>query len=372
MLTRRLVLSGLLSSCLPVAASSQGSGATPPALNDGWPVADLTSAGLDPAAMSDLVGMIDAGASTPNIHAIPVDHAGRLVFEHYWTGEDGELGIVAHGVQTLHDIRSISKSVTCLLLGIALGGTAKEALARPITSFFPDRKGLASGLNTVTLHHALTMTAGLSWNETIVPYTSRNDFIRLLSSDDPVGFILSKEPRNSPGETWTYNSGLTDLVAAVIEHMTGQPLMTYAEDVLFGPLGISDYEWWRPPAWPKDHFPSASAGLRLRARDLAKIASITMQNGRWQGHQIVPRAWIANSTARHVEQIWGQYGYGYFWYRGRLISGHPVIRGFGYGGQHILVLPEDGLAITIFAGNYDGPGWAAGERIAGRVVRALR
>ena len=97
-----------------------------------------------------------------------------------------------------------------------------------------------------------------------------------------------------------------------------------------------------------------------------------MQNGRWQGRQVVPRAWIANSTARHVEQIWGQYGYGYFWYRGRLISGHPVIRGFGYGGQHILILPEDGLAITIFAGNYDGPGWAAGERIAGRVVRALR
>ena len=214
------------------------------------------------------------------------------------------------------------------------------------------------------------MTAGLAWNETIVPYNAQNDFIRLISSSDPVGFVLDKEVRDNPGGAWTYNSGLTDLVAAIIEGISGQPLATYADDVLFGPLGITEYEWWRPPAWPVDSFPSASAGLRMRARDLAKIASITLNGGRWLGRQIVPDAWITRSTVRHVDSAWGQFGYGYFWYRGRLVSGNQAIRGSGYGDQEIFVLPDDGLAITIFAGNYEDPNWAVGERIAGRIVRA--
>ncbi|MEM1363627.1 MAG: serine hydrolase [Pseudomonadota bacterium] len=342
----------------------------PPALGDGWQVGDLAGADLDRNAISELVEMIDAGVTTPNIHAVLIEHMGRLVFEQYWTGEDGELGTVEHGPETLHDIRSISKSVTSLLLGIVLEGDAGEALARPITSFFPNRNGLNADLGAVTLHQVLTMTAGLAWNESIVPYTARNDYIRLISSRDPVGFVLGKELRDSPGEIWNYNSGLTDLVAAVIESISGQPLMAYADEVLFGPLGISEYEWWRPPAWPMDSFPSASAGLRMRARDLAKIASITMNGGKWQDRQIVPETWIERSTARHVDNTWGQFGYGYFWYRGRLVRGNQAIRASGYGDQEVFVLPDDGLAITIFAGNYDDPNWAVGERIAGRVVRA--
>lgn len=357
---------------MPSTATPQDLPTAPAALNDGWPVADLTSAGLDPKAISDLVDMISAGVSVSNVHAVLIEHKRRLVFEQYWTGEDGELGIVAHGPRTLHDIRSISKSVTSLLLGIALRADADNALTRPIASFFQSRHDLTPALNEVTLHHVLTMTAGFSWNETIVPYTDRNDFVRLLSSDDPVGFVLSKDLSDNPGATWTYNSGLTDVIAGVIEQLTGQPLITYAEDVLFGPLGINDYEWWRPPSWPEDHFPSAAAGLRMRARDLAKIGSITLNEGKWLGRQIVPQTWIKTSTDRQIENSKGQFGYGYFWYQGRLISGHQVIRGSGYGGQEILILPDHELAITIFAGNYDDPDWAISERIAGRIIRTLR
>ncbi len=372
LLTRRYFLSGLLTTCLPSTGTPQGLLPEPLVMKDGWQIADLTSAGLDPAAISELVDMITAGVTLPNIHAVLIEHAGRLVFEHYWTGEDGEHGVVTHGPDTLHDIRSISKSVTSLLLGIAIDGEVDNVLNRPIASFFPNRNGFTTGSDAVTLYHALTMTAGLSWNETIVPFTSENDYIRLLSSTDPVGFVLSKERHSEPGTAWNYNSGLTDLVAGVIENMTGQRLESFAEEVLFGPLGINDYEWWRPPAWPEDGFPSAAAGLRFRARDLAKIASITLGGGRWRGRQIVPQAWIAQSTHRHVENAWGRSGYGYFWYRGGLISGQHVVRGSGYGGQEILVLPDDDLAITILAGNYNDPDWAAGDRIAGRIVRAMR
>lgn len=366
MITRRIFLSSLMAAATPSLPVAQE------IPQDGWTRADPASAGLDPEALAELVAAIDAGVNFPNVHALLIAHQERLVFEQYWPGEDGEYGYVAHGPTTLHDIRSISKSVTSLLLGIALGPAPDEALARPLRDFFPDRDSPSGALDAVTLHHALTMTAGLAWNETIVPYDSNNDFVRLLIGDDPVGFVLAKDLSDTPGSRWTYNSGLTDLVAAVIEHLTRAPLIPYADEVLFGPLGITEYEWWRPPAWPPDSFPSAAAGLRMRARDLAKIASLVLQDGAWQGRQIVPRDWIRRATTSHVQKPqFERYGYGYFWYPGTLLSGQQVIRASGYGDQRIFVLPEAGLAITILAGNYQDGGGVIGARIVNRIIRAM-
>ena len=344
--------------------------------NDGWQVGTLRDANLDPAAIAELVEMIDTGRTVPNVHALLIEHSGRLVFEQYWPGTDRKmrtnLGRIAHGTHTLHDIRSISKSVTSLLMGIALGDSASEALNRPIASFFPDRTDLNDGLDDVTLHHVLTMRAGLAWNETIVPYDKDNDFVRLLRAADPVGFVLSKQLRDKPGTKWNYNSGLTDLTAGVVEGLTGQPLTDFAEEALFGPLGITEYEWWRPDAWPEGRFPSAGAGLRLKARDLAKIGSLILHGGQWNGRQIVPKHWIDKSTYPHVQNRWGKYDYGYFWLPGKLVSGHQTIVAMGWGDQRIFVLPEIDMVITFTAGNYDTGGGEIADRITGRILRAMQ
>ena len=377
MLIQRYFLTALLSAWLPMAGIAQDLDA-PARLNDGWPVASPTEAGLDPDALIELTSLIDAAVSYPNVHALLITHQGRLVFEHYWPGEDQPIlrpsrGTIPFGPDTPHDIRSISKSVTSLLLGIALGTATDATLDRPITSFFPDRTALGSGLETVTLHHVLTMTAGLDWNEEIVHYSSPdNDFIRMTNSDDPVGFVLSKPLRHAPGDRWIYHSGLTELTADIIETLTGMPLTDFAEQMLFAPLGIDNYTWWRPDAWDPQGIPNASAGLRLRARDLAKIGSLILHHGTWQGQQIVPADWITTSTTQHVDNPWGRFGYGYFWSPGTLISGEPTIAAFGSGGQRLYVLPDADLTITIFAGNYDGCCPDLGERIAGRIVRAIR
>jgi len=376
MLSRRFILCGFLALCQPTWGLAQDTSTIPAARGDGWPVAAPGKIGLDPQALAELVELIDAGVSYPNIHALLIEHDGRLIFEHYWPGEDynwiDPLGRVDHGPETLHDLRSVSKSVTALLLGIALGADPKDALARPIAQFFPDQNGLDPALGAVTLHHVLTMTAGLAWNETIVSYDDpRNDFIRLIASDDPASFVLRKERRHAPGSQWNYNSGLTDLTAGVIEHLTGRPLTDYAEHVLFDPLGITDYEWRRPAAWGPNGFPNASAGLRLRAPDLAKIGALILHEGKWQGRQIVPAPWIETATARHVDAPWGRYGYGYFWWPGKLVSGHAVIRAAGSGDQRIYVLPERRLVVTLLAGNYGDASTEVGARIMGRIVRAL-
>ena len=378
MVNRRYFLSGLLAFCLPVAAAAQDLNTAPAALGDGWAIAELAEAGLDPAIFSTLVERIDSGW-IPNVHAVLIEHKGRLVFERYRPGEDVDwgrpLGRVEHGPTTQHDLRSVTKSVTSLLLGVALGGSAEDALARPITSYFSDRN-LGSKLDGVTLHHALTMTAGLEWNEMVLPYTdSRNDEIRLNNADDPIDLVLTREVRDPPGSRWNYNGGLTQVIAGVIEKLTGKTVDEYAEEVLFGPLGITEYTWNRPRAWSSDISPSAASGLRLRARDLAKIASLILHNGKWQGRQVVPAAWVAASTTRHVQDIpwWpGVYGYGYFWYPGTLSGGLNVIRARGNGDQAIFVLPDVELAITVFAGNYNDFSRAADWRIMGLIAQALR
>ena len=386
MFNRRHVLYGLMALCVPLTSTAEEIDAAPGTLADGWEVAKPTDAGFDTQALSELVEKIDSGW-IPNVHALLIEHNGKLVFEHYRPGEDismtGDLGVVEHGQTTRHDIRSVTKSVTSLLLGIALGDAAEDALASPVASFFPDRDDLDGELSAITLHHVLTMTAGLAWNETIASYSDeRNDFKRYNSTSDPVGYVLSKGLQNPPGSRWNYNSGLTDVTAGVIEHLTGKPLTDFADEVLFGPLGITDYEWLRPRAWPTESFPSAGAGLRLRARDLAKIASLVLHDGVWQGQQLVPVDWLRISTTRHVEDIpWasgGAYGYGYYWYPGTLkdgrspVTGSSVIRAAGYGNQGVFILPEAGLAITVFAGNYHDNGRSVDTRIMGLVARALR
>ncbi len=379
MLTRRSTVTGLLAICLPLTAQAEDIDMAPATVGDGWAVGKPSEAGLDPAALSALVLEIETD-TLPNVHAVLIEHKGQLVFDRYWPGKDESWGQgrghVDHGPATQHDLRSVTKSVTSALLGIALGDTAERALARPIASFFPNREALGESLDTVTLHHVLTMTAGLEWNEMEVPYTDNdNDEIRLYYTDDPVGLVLAREVRDMPGSRWYYNGGLTQVTAGVIEHLTGKALDKYAEEVLFGPLGITDYTWHRSNAWRTNSSPSAASGLRLRARDLAKIASVFLHNGQWQGRQIVPADWVAASTARHVQDNpWGPpgvYGYGYFWYPGTLKSGLKVIRAVGNGDQRIFVLPDLGLTITVFAGNYNDFPHSVGERIMGQVLEAL-
>jgi len=313
MFTRRCAVAGLLAFYLPLTALAQDIDTAPAALGDGWTVGKPSEARLDLAALSALASEVEKD-TLPNVHAVLIERNGRLVFERYWPGDDENwgqrMGRVDHGPATQHDLRSVTKSVTSALLGIALGDTSEDALARPIASFFPNRQALGAGLDTVTLHHVLTMTAGLEWNEMEVPYTdNENDEIRLYNTDDPVGLVLAREVRDTPGSRWYYNGGLTQVTAEVIEHLTDKTIDKYAEEVLFGPLGITDYTWHRSGAWHTNSSPSAASGLRLRARDLAKIASVFLHNGQWQGRQIVPAAWVVASTTRHVQDVpWGPPG----------------------------------------------------------------
>jgi len=333
---------------------------------------DPESAGLDTRQLSGIGAAVRNGRLR-NLHGVVVMRSGRLVFEQYFTGRDERLGMplgeVAFGPDTLHDVRSVTKSVVSLLYGIALEDGHAPPPERPLLEALPDYPDLAGdrGRLEIRVKHALTMTMGTEWNESI-PYSDpRNDERRMGAAADRYRFILDRPLVAPAGERWNYNGGATALIATLVARGTGRPLLDYAKERLFGPLGIEQLDWMSDDR--KE--PSAAAGLRLRPRDLATIGQLVLNGGSWAGRQVVPVAWLKESLQPRVDAE-PLVRYGYFWWLGGASVGDvptPWIAAFGNGGQRLFVLPELELVVAITAGRYNQPdGWRTPTAVLAQFV----
>jgi len=325
----------------------------PPARDDGWAIAAPAAVGFDPARLCAIPARVADGPT--NIHAVLVVRHGKLVFEQYFAGEDERfgraLGRVEFDGKTMHDLRSISKSVTSLLVGIALARHKLARLDTPALDLLPGYADLRTAEKAkIRVRDLLTMSSGLAWEESTRPYTDpENSYMRAVRAPDLNRFVLEQPVEAAPGERFNYNTGGTELIGEIIENATGQPIDGFARTALFEPLGITDYEWLGPPGHPR-----AGAGLRLRPRDLARLGQLVLQHGKWHGRQIVPAAWIRESTAPHVTTT-SAYFYGYLWWLGRTLVAQREtdwIAGFGLGDQRLYIVPRLDLVVVITAGNY--------------------
>jgi CubicO group peptidase (beta-lactamase class C family) len=324
-------------------------------LQDGWPIGSPESVGLDGELLRGIGPHFESWTDA-NAHAILVARHGELVYEHYFTGEDQSwgkvLGRVTYDAGKRHDLRSITKSITSLLIGIAVDRAWIGGLDTPVFSFFPEHADLRSPeKDKITLRHLLTMSPGFAWNEDL-PYSNPENSERLMSAaPDLCRYVLEQPLIRPPGRTYIYNGGATALLAAILRKTSGQSIDVLAQRELFDPLGISDVEWIRYA----DSAPVAASGLRLRPRDLLKIGQIVLAGGAWQGRRIVSRSWIEDSTAPHINGE-GLFFYGYQWWLGRSLVNREEIKwvsGVGYGGQRLYVVPTKGLVVLAMAGLYD-------------------
>ena len=335
---------------------------------DGWKTARADSLGVDATRLAALTESIRTSPQL-GVHAIVIERAGRLIYEEYFDGDDQRwgdpLGRVSMTANTLHDLRSVTKSVVSALVGIAVGEGAIATLDQPVVQWFPEFPDLDTPeRRRVTLRHVLGMTSGFAWNENISYDDPRNDEIRMTRDTLPLRYALSRPFAVDPGSDFNYNGGLTQVMAAVLTRATRTSLQEYARTKLFEPLGITRVEWVGDLAG----MPAAASGLRMRARDVAKFGSLYLHAGRWNGKQVLPADWVTLSTRRHFRFSGGQpgtgeAGYAYFWW----YNCYPTAAGLieartavGNGGQRIFVLPGLDMAVTILAGKYnDFP--AAGE-----------
>ena len=299
-----------------------------------------------------------AGGEYPNVHSVLISHKGKLVFERYYRGKDealgDDLGEINHSPVTLHDMRSVTKSVVSICIGLAIQQRRIKNVNERVMGFFPEHKNLDTGLRSkLTIKHLLTMSSGIEWNENL-PYTDTlNSEIAMSVSADPVRFILTRRIVEVPGRSFSYNGGNSQLMSAILERSTGLPLDQFVAKHLFAPLAITAYSWYSISETNKT--PAAASGLRLRPPDMLKIGILLVNDGVYEGKRILTKSWVDESLTSHVARGDGG-GYGYqFWILSTPgNSDHrPLPTAVGNGDQRIFIDRKKQLVVTVTAGNYN-------------------
>jgi len=311
-------------------------------------VLQSSSAFANEESFSDLDRWIEGNAGT--VRALIVADSDRILHESYFHGAK------PHEPQRVH---SVTKSVLSLLVGIALKKGMFPKLSTTLGHLYPDQiaPNDLSAYRDVRLDHLLSMTGGQLWQE------RGHSLWVWASSLDRRNAMLQLPVVTTPGATFRYNTGSSDLLGHILADHTGQPLHEFAARNLFAPLGIENAVWLSNGST----YDNAGAGLILSPRDLAKIGQLVLNRGRWGNRQVVPAEWIDASTAVRIP-VNSDLGYGYQWWR-RNLDDCAAVAAWGRGGQFIIVIPERNLVTVVtsvpsIGGGNPTPYWELFKRIA--------
>ncbi len=253
------------------------------------------------------------------LHSLMLLRHGQVLAEGWWSPYH------RHGVQLVY---SLSKSFTSCAVGFAVD----EGLVRledRLVDLFPDAAaGAGPRASELTLHDVLSMSTG-----------HRIDTLdRVITSPDPVAAYLSLEPESERGSWFVYDNGATFVAAAAVQQAAGQRLLDYLRPRLLDRIGIGPAAWVTAPDGRDPGF----SGIHVRTEAIARLAQLFLDDGRWQGEQVLPAGWVARASApitdtsmREGGVDWQQ-GYGYQLWQCR----HGAFRGDGAFGQFCLVLPD--------------------------------
>jgi len=257
-----------------------------------------------------------------------------------------------HAWDQVHDIRSATKSIKSLLVGIALHKGFIDDINDPISKYLPTlvpEKNLDERKAQITIKHLLTMSAGWDCNDWDKKSKGQED--KVYKKKDWLQYTVDLPMVHDPGERSTYCSMGVALLTEIIHQSSGMPIDEFADAYLFQPLGITKAHWQHTADRPVI---SSGKRLSLTSRDLAKIGLLVLNQGRWKGEQIVSADWIETSTTPQT-MITG-IGYGYLWwniafqYQDRYIMSKSAT---GNGGQYIFIIPEFELIAVFTGGAYN-------------------
>lgn len=291
--------------------------------------------------------------SIPSIGSFIVSKNDQIIYEQYFNGANKE---------TIFNVKSVTKSITSILAGIAKDKGLLSNLNTPIlkilTEYDISRDNFKNISNiegkttndsirkTVTLRHLMTMQGGFD-------YTENSQLSRAMGfSSDPVKFMLDLPFEEYPGDTFNYSSGETYVFGAALSKLIDSSLKDFADINLFNPLSL------KITKWDTDVLNRNLAGseLFMKPNDMLKFGSLILHKGKIENRQIVSEKWIEESTAEQVKlDSWdvlpNANGYGYYWWR-RKTNGHQAFLAVGYGGQIICIIPDLRMIIvtTCFLG----------------------
>ena len=270
---------------------------------------------------------IQNATALSDFYALLVIRDERLIVEKYYDG---------HTSSSLFQLRSITKNVTSALTGIALAEGSIPDVDVRLKEYYPGQ--ISGSKDSIRLRDMLNMASGLEWDE-----DQEINAITENKVSNSVEYLLARNLATAPGTVFNYNSLSTHVVGDIIYKQTGSQLNQFAEQKLFEPLSIQAYQWQRDPEgrnW-------GGFGLQLRARDMAKFGLLYLNNGLWEGRQVVPQAWVQASASPQIQTSGSVTGYSYQWWTSTGLSS-DIYYGSGYGGQGLFIVPEKNLIVIAF------------------------
>lgn len=261
----------------------------------------------------------------PDVRALVILRGGTLAYERYFEGTSRA---------TRFNVKSVTKSVVSALTGIALADGVLSGLDHPVSRWLPEIASprVDRRLDTLTLRHLLTMSAGFRWEEN-GPST-----VAWMRSPDYVKFIVESPLDAAPGERFNYSSAVAHLVSVILSRAAGMPTKQFAQERLFGPIGARPGEWTTDP----QGYHEGGSELHLTTLDMARFGLLYLNQGRWNGRPVVPRSWVFESTRPHK-----RIDYGFLWPFLPKEWGGPAVNALGYGGQLIAIVPDAKAVIVV-------------------------
>jgi CubicO group peptidase (beta-lactamase class C family) len=331
------------------AAFAQGS-AEPLWPTTGWQTSTPEEQGMESAVLARLV---DFG-TTLSFDSLLIARHGRIVLDAYYAPYTSDVP---------HIINSSTKAVIGTLTALAIKDGLLDSADHRMLDLFSDRSitNLDDRKKAVTLQHLSDMTSGIDWKE---PLDGRPEsVIDMERSPDWVKFILDRPMAAAPGEIFNYDSGNPHLLSAILSKVTGMSASDYAKARLFGPLGISMWNWRHDPRG----ISIGGYGLALQPRDMAKIGYLYLRHGEWEGKQLVPPDWVERASHATVNmnlRFEPELRYSnLFW----ALPKKNVYMAAGYNCQLIMVFPElDIVAVTTARDN------CPHSRLADAISRAVK
>lgn len=226
---------------------------------------------------------------------------GVLLYEGYFNG---------YGKESTYTVFSVTKSFVSALVGVAIKEGYINSIDDPITDYIPELAAKDARFRRVTIRHLLTMTSGIRYEEHGLPWS--DDAITYYAPDLRAAALENVQIVAAPGETFLYNNYNPLLIGIILERATGQSVCQYFEQKIWQPLGME-----APGSWSVDSasngFAKMESGLNGRAIDFAKFGQLYLQEGNWNGQQIVPRAWVIESTRADTTSD-PNWWYQYYWW----------------------------------------------------------
>lgn len=276
-----------------------------------------------------------------NLKSLVVFHEDIIIKEEYYgTG----------GADARHDVRSVTKSVVSILVGIAIDKGYIHSIEQTIGEFIDSQTySITSEKAAIKIRDLLTMTSGFEWDE----LTSNDVYNNWVLAENQVQYLLDKPLINNPGEYFTYNTAALHLLSVIITNATGMNTRDFALEYLFEPLGIEEIEW----ETDNQGFYNGGAGLEITPHDMIKIGQLILNHGVYNGNLIVSSNYIDQSVQSKISTNSTMYfgtNYGYCWWLGQS-ENRDFAFANGYGGQFIVVIPEINL-IVVATNQWSGVG----------------